>query len=279
MYIILFRKEQSNYISRLMNFHLAKKYLNYQLFSWHKYGHGIHSPFVYSLIRNVFQDKKEYLEYQKVSKVRKDYLKSDVKIEIIDFGAGSTIFKDNKRKLSQLAKVSAMTDKYGKFLFRLVKHFEPKTIIELGSCIGIGTSWQAMGNAKSKVFTIEGDPSSHSIAKQTILNLGLTNVNLLQGTFENELPKLIESIEIVDFVFIDGNHRAKPTLAYFNMLKPKLHKASVVVFDDIHLTKEMESAWNTIKTDVDVVITFDIFRFGIVFFDKTVAKQNFVVRY
>ena len=81
-----------------MNFHLAKKYLNYQLFSWHKYGHGIHSPFVYSLIRDVFQNKAQFSEYQKVSLVRKTYLKSDDVIEIVDFGAGSTIFKDNKRK-------------------------------------------------------------------------------------------------------------------------------------------------------------------------------------
>jgi len=262
-----------------MNFHLAKKYLNYQLFSWHKNGHGIHSPFVFSLIENVFQDKTNYSEYKKVSSARKAYLKSNEIIEIVDFGAGSTIFKDNKRKVSQLAEVSAMTDKYGKLLFRLVKHFQPKTIVELGSCIGIGTSWQAIANANSKMYTIEGDPSSHSIAKQTISKLGLQNVCLLQGTFEDELPKLLDILESVDFAFIDGNHREKPTLEYFNLIKPKLNKTSVVIFDDIHLTEEMERAWNTIKADNDVVFTIDIFRFGIVLFNEGIVKQDFVVRF
>jgi len=262
-----------------MNFHLAKKYINYKLFSWHKYGHGVHSPFIYSLIRSVFRDKTVYPEYEKVSSARKAYLKSDEVIEIVDFGAGSTIFKDNKRKVSQLAEVSAMTDNYGKFLFRLVKHFKPKTIVELGSCIGIGTSWQAIGNMESAMYTIEGDPSSHSIAKQTVSNLGLKNVNLLQGTFEDELPKLIASLDKIDFVFIDGNHREKPTLEYFSLLKPKLHKGSVVIFDDIHLTEEMERAWETIKADKTVILTVDVFRFGIVFFNEGVVKQDFIVRF
>ena len=262
-----------------MNFHLAKQYICYQLFSWHKQGHGIHSPFVYSLIKDVFQDKTTFPEYSKISNTRKAYLKSNDVIEIVDFGAGSTIFKDNKRKVSQLAEVSAMTDKYGQLLFRLVKHFKPKTMVELGSCIGIGTSWQAMGNNNSKMYTIEGDPSSHAIAKQTVSNLGLHNVCLLHGTFEEELPKLLDILESVDFAFIDGNHREKPTLEYFNLLKPKLTKRSVVIFDDIHLTEEMERAWTTIKADKDVVFTIDIFRFGLVFFNEGVVKQDFVVRF
>ena len=262
-----------------MNFHLAKKYLNYQLFSWHKYGHGIHSPFVYSLIREVFQNKTQFSEYQKVSLVRKTYLKSDDVIEIVDFGAGSTIFKDNKRNVSQLTEVSAMTDKYGRLLFRLVNHFKPAIVVELGSCIGIGTSWQAMGNTNSQMFTIEGDPSSYSIAKKTISKLGLKNVTLIQGTFEDELPGLLERLKTVDFVFIDGNHRERPTVNYFSLLKPTLHKGSVVIFDDIHLSEEMERAWETIKADKTVVLTIDIFRFGIVFFNEGVEKQDFVVRF
>ena len=262
-----------------MNFYLAKQYIRYQLFSWHKHGHGIHSPFVYSLIRHVFQDKAYYPEYQKVSSARKAYLKSDKVIEIVDFGAGSTIFKDNTRKVSDLASVSAMTDNYGKLLFRIVRHLKPKIMVELGSCIGIGTSWQAMGNASSKMYTIEGDPSSFEIAKQTTSQLGLTNVCHVQGTFENELPQLLEKLESIDFAFIDGNHKEKPTLDYFEQLKPKLNKSSVVIFDDIHLTEEMERAWNAIKADTRVVITIDIFRFGMVFFNEGVVKQDFVVRF
>jgi predicted O-methyltransferase YrrM len=211
--------------------------------------------------------------------VRSEYLHSDEVIEIVDFGAGSTIFKDNKRKVSQLAAVSAMTDKYGALLFRMVKHFKPKTIVELGSCIGIGTSWQAIGHDGSKLFTIEGDPSSHAITKHTVSKLALKNVCLLQGTFEEELPKLLELLESVDFVFIDGNHREKPTLEYFNLLKPRLNKSSVVIFDDIHLTQEMERAWTVIKADSDVVLTVDIFRFGMVFFNEGVVKQNFIIRF
>lgn len=261
-----------------MNTFLAKKYLKYVLFSWHKNGHGIHSPFVYNLIRDVFQDKKQYPEYGLVSSFRKSYLKSEKTIEIVDFGAGSKVFKDNKRSISHIASVSAMTDKYGELLMRMVRYFNPQNIVELGTCLGVGTAWQAVGCRRANVYTIEGDPSLHHISKESVEQLGVKNVTFIQGRFEDTLPQLLQTIPSLDFVFIDGNHSEKPTIDYFEQCKSKVHAGTVLVFDDIHLSEEMERAWTYIKADNTVSLTVDVFRFGFVFFNEGVAKQDFVVR-
>ena len=262
-----------------MNTFLAKRYLRYKLFSTHARGHGIHSPFVYELIRDVFMNKKYFPEYSRIID-RKNQLENchDV-IEIKDFGAGSTIFKDNRRKVSHLAKVSAVPQKYGRLLFRLVRWLKPETIVELGSCVGIGTSYLALGNAGSEVVSIEGDPGTADIAKRTFDALGIRNVNLVCGNFDEVLEDILANHDKVDLAYIDGNHRKEPTLRYFDLLKKKTTRTSLLIFDDIHLSPEMEEAWELIKADETVTITVDIFRFGLVFFNEGTVKQHFTIRY
>ena len=82
-----------------------------------------------------------------------------------------------------------------------------------------------------------------------------------------------------DFVFFDGNHNLKPTLDYFEQCLNKVHEKSVFVFDDIHWSKNMEMAWNTIKTHPQITISIDLFEMGLVFFNKEHKKQDLVLLY
>ena len=83
----------------------------------------------------------------------------------------------------------------------------------------------------------------------------------------------------IDLAFVDGDHRKEPTLKYFEMIIPKLHNASLVVFDDIHWSPEMEAAWEQIKQDKRARVTVDIHRMGFVFFRKEMTPQHFDLRY
>ena len=83
-----------------------------------------------------------------------------------------------------------------------------------------------------------------------------------------------------DLIFIDGNHRKIPTLRYFNLLKQHVHPNSLIIFDDIHWSKEMEEAWAEIKEDPQVKVSIDLYQFGMVFFMNDVKqRQSFVLRY
>jgi hypothetical protein len=50
---------------------------------------------------------------------------------------------------------------------------------------------------------------------------------------------------------------------------PHLNEHSVVVFDDIHWSKEMEQAWYEIQQNNMVTLSIDLFFVGLVFFKKT----------
>ena len=85
---------------------------------------------------------------------------------------------------------------------------------------------------------------------------------------------------MIDMAYIDGNHRLEPTLNYFEQLLGKKNNSSIFIFDDIHWSKEMEEAWERIKTHPSVRCTIDIFFLGFVFFrEEFKAKQDFMIRF
>ena len=261
-------------------FQLAKKYLNYYFAASNGKGHGIHSPFVFDFIKNVLRDKKKYDCYDVIETGRQKLLKQSARIEVEDFGAGSTIIKTKKRVVADMAGSSLKPKKYAQLLYRIVKYYKPETIVELGTSFGITTSYLAAGNTNGKVYTIEGSPAIAEIAQKTFDRVGLKNIELTTGDFNNTLPALLTKLNTVDLAFIDGNHRKEPTLDYFTKLINHSTLNSILIFDDIHWSAEMETAWAEIKLHPSVTLTIDLFFIGIVFINPDFKiPQHFTIRF
>ena len=114
---------------------LAAKYLKYRITASNGKGHGMHSPFVFEFITKILNDKAVYPAYEKVEGLRNQLLNDNTVLEVEDFGAGSLIDKKNKRSISSITKNAAKPKKFGQLLFRNVKHYQPKTILELGDSL------------------------------------------------------------------------------------------------------------------------------------------------
>lgn len=245
-------------------FQLSKKYLHYYLTACNSKGHGIHSPFVFDFVKNVLNDKKTYPAYQSIEKIRKQLLINSTVINVEDFGAGSSVVKTNTRVVSAIAASSLKPKKYAQLLYRMVQYYKPTTIIELGTSFGITSAYLAAGNATAKVFTCEGSTAIAAIAKQNFEQLQLKNIQLTGGDFAETLSPLLAKLKIVDFAFVDGNHRKEPTLDYFTKLIKCSNSNTILIFDDIHWSAEMEAAWQVIKQHPQVTLTIDLFFIGIV---------------
>jgi len=261
-------------------FQLAKKYFLYYFKAQNGKGHGVHSPFVFDFITHVLNDKKKYNCYSKIEALRKQLLKNNNSIEVEDFGAGSAVIPFKNRKIKDIAGTSLKKKKYAQLLFRIAKYYQCKDIVELGTSFGISASYLASANDNSNVITFEG---SHNIAKIALNNfrkVGLHNIELIEGDFKKTLPLAIDTIKNVDLLFIDGNHRKEPTLAYFNSFLKKSNTQSIFIFDDIHWSKEMEEAWNLVQQHDSVTLTIDLFFIGLVFFSNDFkVKQHFTIRF
>lgn len=259
---------------------LAQKYIRYYLTAMNGKGHGVHSPFVFEFITHVLNDSKQYAAYEKVEALRQELLEEKAVIEVEDLGAGSTLAKTSSRSIASIAKHAAKPPKYAQLLFRLVNYYQPETILELGTSLGISTCYMAMANPHAYVVTGEGSNAIAAEATRNFHAMNLPFVELVEGNFDDTLPEMLQSMPIVDMAFIDGNHREEPTLRYFNQILPHTHNFSMIVFDDIHWSAEMEAAWEAIKAHPRVRMSIDLFFVGIVFFrEEFKVKQHFTIRF
>ena len=258
----------------LHTLHRLTKFLQYQKRAKSKY--YLHSPFVYQFYLNVLEGT-DIEAFNKLKYQHSSLLNSQEIVQIEDMGAipGST-----HRRVADLARTASMPDYYGKVLYRLVQYFNPSNILELGTCLGIGTSYLASPSSSATVTTIEGSENLSALAKRNFAGWILGNITTIQGNFDTVLPNLLTSSSHFDLVFIDGNHRYEPTLRYFNLLMGHLQAGSILVFDDIYWSREMTDAWQAIKADSRLSLTIDIYRFGICFLrHENLAKEDFVLRY
>lgn len=263
----------------LETFWKIKQYLSYKLFARHRKGHGIHSPFVYQFIRNVLLDRKYNTDFEIIEAYRNELYKLDTELEIHDMGAGSGRLKGSKRKVRNIAQVSSVSKKYGQLLYRMIQYFHSEQILELGTALGISTHYLSLANINANVSTIESNYQLIDVVLKQFNRIGIGNVNILEGNFDDVLPAFLRESKVLDFVFVDGNHSKDATLRYFELLKSKLHHNSIVVFDDIYWSKEMYAAWRKIVSDSFVHVSIDLYRFGIVFFRKELSKQHFIIKY
>ena len=275
--VMNFLVEFSNMYS---SFHLGLKYLNYYATASNGKGHGIHSPFVFEFITRILNDKTIYPAYQEVEVLRKQLLQDSRLFVVEDFGAGGKFLKKYEKSVNSIAKNATKSKKYGQLLFRMANYYQPKTIVELGTSLGITTSYLSLARPNARLITMEGAGEIGQVAKQNFNKLQLKNIELIGGNFDETLADVIRSLPSVDFAFIDGNHQQEPTERYFQQLLSKTNNDSILVFDDIHWSGEMEDAWQTIKEHKAVKCTMDLFFIGIVLFRKEFKEiQHFTIRF
>jgi predicted O-methyltransferase YrrM len=241
----------------------------------------LHSPFIYRFYSEILKDKKLDPSFEKAEQVRV-VLRSDKSlINRTDLGAchGPGINRQSRVRICDLADRSSVTVKKGRLLYRLAKDLNPGIILELGTCLGISTLYLAAAAPNAKIITMEGCPETAGRARLVFEEAGEKNIKLLNGSFDELLPEFFKTMPVIDFLFIDGDHRQQATLNYWAKCTPLLHQGSVAVFDDIHWSAEMESAWKEIIAGPLVKVSIDLYQAGIVFFRSELSKEDFVLRF
>ncbi|MBC7448172.1 MAG: class I SAM-dependent methyltransferase, partial [Hymenobacteraceae bacterium] len=202
------------------------------------------------------------------------------RLAVRDYGAGSRVAASpaRPRAVSQIARTAAKPVKYGQLLFRLANYLQARRVLELGTSLGLTTAYLAAADSRAHIVTLEGDPASAGIARETFALLKLTNIEVLEGEFGQTLNSALTRFnDPLDLVFFDGNHRYEPTLEYVRRCLPHCHADTVFVLDDIHWSPEMERAWAAVQALPEVTLTIDLFAVGLVFFRPNAPKQHFTL--
>lgn len=260
-----------------MNLHPAIEYFKHLYQSGYWRGHGIHSPFVFELVSEIINSKHPFYHFETIERYRHELEKNKQWIVCQDYGAGKVNLQ--QKQIGQIAKRSSVRSKYGRLLSRLVHFTKPHTILELGSSLGVGSLYLSMASPSARLITLEGCQACAEMTSMALRKHQCLNSQVVVGNFDQTLTQTLITIEQLDFVWFDGNHRQEPTLRYFEQCMAKAGNNTVFVFDDIHWSKGMSLAWETIVQNPRVTISMDLYQVGIVFFRKECCKQHFKVRW
>lgn len=249
------------------------KYLWYYITASNGKGHGVHSPFVFDFIERVLNDDRQFYAFKQIENLRRLLLNNQQQLE----EENSTIASQT---IAVMARSTLMPSKFGQLLFRMVDRYAPSQILELGTSLGITSSYMAMANENTSVTTMEVSKAVVNSAREQFKKLGIRNCRLVEGNIDEILPVWLREGREPDMVLIDANHRYEPTMYYFRQLLEHIHDNSILIFTGIHKSTEMEQAWKEIQENECVRLTIDLFFLGIVLFRKEFhTKQHITIRF
>jgi predicted O-methyltransferase YrrM len=242
-------------------------------------GHGIHSPFVYDLVTRVMADKNTPAGAGTIEMIRRDLKRDRRVIEPADLKRENRSSGERQRRVSEIARVSPVPEKYGLLLHNLAAEFGGDLILEFGTSLGISTMYMSLAAPDVPLFTMEGSDQAADVAEENFRNAGMGNIRVFRGLFRETLPLIIDMGVVPGMVFIDGDHRKEALLSYFDAVAGIAGNDTLVVVDDINYSGEMADAWKEIMRHEKVTLAIDLYRMGLVFFRKGMAGSRYVIRY
>lgn len=248
------------------------EYLKYKLKA--KGRHGIHSPFVYSLVDKTLQKKISSED----KKIIHDYINSlknnHSVIKITDFGAGSKKL-GKERKIAEIYKNASAKKKYGRLLYQLSRDLKPHKILELGTSLGVGTMHLHLGNSNSEITTIEGCPATFKFTGEQYFFKSEDKIQTIESKFQD----FLEGDESkYDLIYIDGHHDGEATLNYLELLANNSHDETIYILDDIRWSDDMFEMWNGLVDNTRYHLTIDFFRMGIISKRSHQQKEHFILK-
>ena len=113
------------------------KYIKHFFLAINTGGFGVHSPFLFQFTRFVLFEKKPFYIFTEIEQLRKQ-LKNDKRVlDITDFGTGN----NRHTTVAAIATHSLKSARQGQLLFRIANYFKVSSVLELGTSLGITTSY------------------------------------------------------------------------------------------------------------------------------------------
>lgn len=136
-----------------------------------------------------------------------------------------------------------------RLLFRLVNYAQPRTLVDAGP----------------------------ETAASLYLKAGKEACRYIRMDEADKLP--LAGNVAVDFLYLHHPHRTDFVREAFDVCASRVTPRSLFVIDGIHRSRDMAALWRQIQQDKRTGITFDLYDLGILFFDKRMNKQDYIVNF
>jgi predicted O-methyltransferase YrrM len=144
----------------------------------------------------------------------------------------------------------------GDFYAWLIQQRAPDTVVEFGSAFGVSGMYFAAGLEAAQcghLYSFEINHEWAEIAERNIRSIS-ARVTLTREVFEDQFAAVVPGT--VDLALVDGIHTREFVMRQFDVLRPRMTRGGLIIFDDINFEKpnaRMAEAWHEIVGTPDVV--------------------------
>lgn len=223
----------------------------------------------------------------RVEGVRQRAARSSERVNIEDFGAVSPTANLTQaqmyqgrvvqRTVGEACRAASKRPVWAALLWHVVRALKPQRGVELGCCVGVSAGYQAGAMARNgnggRLWTLDGARELAAVAQRHFAELGLDNIEVVVGRFQDTLAGVLEAHGPIDYAFIDGHHDEQATLQYFEQILPHCQPRALLVFDDIDWSAGMKRAWRTLAADPRVPLAIDCGEIGLCVLDATLHER------
>lgn len=207
----------------------------------HHRGHGIHSPFLFSLITKVIEEKSPYYAYD-------------------DIDSFLTEYAPNEKYSHKIATLS----------FRMINYFNAKNILEIGANNKAETLYLTASSSQIKCISILPE-AEDKLAFENLDKIWNRDIKRY-----NHLPK-IEQIQ--DCIIINFNDSSVSEQELFPYIMNVCHEQTFIILKCIRTNDEAKALWRKLRDSDETSITLDLFNLGIIFFNKKLFKRNYRISF
>lgn len=169
--------------------------------------------------------------------------------------------------VGEVARKASISPEHAWTLWQLTRRTGAHRVLEMGTCVGVSGSYLAAaageGDGGGRLRTLEGHPDRAVVARDTFQRLGLTDVEVVVGTFRRTLPGVLDG-DPFGLVFVDGHHDGNATLEYVDQIRAASEPGAVLVLDDITWSDAMTAAWTELQRRLTASAHADLGRVGVI---------------
>lgn len=239
--------------------------------------HSLQSPFLFKMYQSALNSsRREKIRHDEVELLRKKLLSDHRSIQLNYFGSGSSLDLTKSKQIRSIAKAGISSSQQSEVLVNLIHEQGSKTILELGTSLGLNTIYLSKAIGVKQITTVEGNAELCEIAKDHFAVLEAQNIELVN----RDIDAFFHQIDVkFDFIYMDANHTYDATKRYFTLAMEHLSQTGIIVLDDINWSTGMTQAWKELRVEHPNHLYVENDKIGIVFVNVDTVKKHYILRF
>ena len=208
----------------------------------HRKGFGVHSPFAYSIITEVIEEKLPYYAYSSMKRV----YTTDAPISF---------------------KVACL-------MHRLANRFKSRHILEICCDGGYSALPLVMVDSRNEIISL----ADSFIAKASSARLSVLDQRAKQVTYIDSLQAIADDYK-ADMIVVSEMPAGIDTAAFYQWLTQHIHPETVMLVKGVRPKQRFEELWDMFCDDDNIEITMDLYDYGLAIRRPRFFKQHYIVSF